>query len=528
MQGRVGSSEGFAGTLKNNKKNHCYPSRFILIYAVRDEEKRRCRTGDTILFKKYQLDRMIGQGRNGTVYLAFHRELEEMRAIKCVPKASATYAQFRQEALILKELRHPGIPIVYDLEEDLEFSYLIEEYLEGDSLSDLVEKQGSLAQETVIRYGIQICDLVHYLHIAGEIPILYLDLQPKNLLLCHETVKLIDFDHAAVLSEANEADERYGTPGCCAPEQRDVTQTLDIRTDVYAIGSILYYLMTGVYPGTKEEEAAGACGKRLWHVLRTCLQEQREFRYQTAEEVKLALEEIIRHSNVFGKIGKPGMGVSSNKNKSSLTVALIGSRPGVGTTHLSFSLSAYLRRHGWPNLYEEHNRSGAVRRMTEGSAVKADSYGIYSMKNMRLKPWYGAAVSWKAHPYSVVVRDYGTDWKLLKDRGDIDVVLLVCGGAWWDAGAEEEALEYLNQCPNLRLVYNHPMTGVRRKRPAGITGAQCFKVPYFEDPFEAGIQTEACWHEVMEGIWSEKEGVSLRGFLRKLTGKICRKIVSSV
>ena len=155
--------------------------------------------GDTILFGKYELIRTLGRGRCSTVYLAKHLELDEYRAIKCVSKMDTDYERFKKEALILKRLRHPGIPIVYDLEEEAFQSYLIEEFLEGDSFYDLIREKGHLNQDTVIRYGIQICDLVQYLHSAEQIPILYLDLQPKNLLVCHEQVKLLDFDHADFL-----------------------------------------------------------------------------------------------------------------------------------------------------------------------------------------------------------------------------------------------------------------------------------------------------------------------------------------
>ena len=87
---------------------------------------------NTVLFGKYQLIRTLGQGQTGTVYLAFHQELREYRAVKQVAKSSADYEQFKKEALLLTSLSHEGIPIVYDLEEDSCCSYLIEEYLEGD------------------------------------------------------------------------------------------------------------------------------------------------------------------------------------------------------------------------------------------------------------------------------------------------------------------------------------------------------------------------------------------------------------
>ncbi len=89
------------------------------------------------------------------------------------------YELFRKEALILKGIRDQGIPIVYDLAEDDQYSYLIEEYLEGDSLYALVSESGHCSSVMTIHYGIQICHLVHIMHSTMPTPVLYLDLHPK-------------------------------------------------------------------------------------------------------------------------------------------------------------------------------------------------------------------------------------------------------------------------------------------------------------------------------------------------------------
>ena len=88
------------------------------------------------------------------MYLAYHVELEEYRAVKVVPKSIADYDTFRKEALFLKTLRHPGIPIVYDVEEDTGYSYLIEEYLEGESLYALVNAWAAcrLRRQLILEY----------------------------------------------------------------------------------------------------------------------------------------------------------------------------------------------------------------------------------------------------------------------------------------------------------------------------------------------------------------------------------------
>lgn len=123
-----------------------------------------------------------------------------------------------ERSTFLKTLRHPGIPIVYDVEEDTGYSYLIEEYLEGESLYALVKRLGSLSVKAAADLGIQICRIIQFMN-SAENPILYLDLQPKNLLVCNGVLRLTDFDHAQYASDAAAFGERYGTIGFAAPEQ---------------------------------------------------------------------------------------------------------------------------------------------------------------------------------------------------------------------------------------------------------------------------------------------------------------------
>lgn len=151
----------------------------------------------TILFGKYQICRVIGSGRSGTVFLAKHLGLDEFRAIKRVAKEGSG---FLRETAVLRNLRHPGIPIIYDMEEDSIFYYLIEEYLEGESLYALVNRQGSLTGSKLISFGMELCQIMDYLHSFKPNPILYLDLQPHNILICRGTLKLIDFDQAVSVS----------------------------------------------------------------------------------------------------------------------------------------------------------------------------------------------------------------------------------------------------------------------------------------------------------------------------------------
>lgn len=128
----------------------------------------------------------------------------------------------------------------------------MEEFLEGESLFALVSRRGSLSKAETVSYGIQLCRIISYLHHSADNPILHLDLQPKNILLCQDVLKLIDFDQAVFKSCGRRAARRCGTAGCAAPEQY-TDEPLDEQTDIYAIGALLFYMRKGMFPN------AGAC-----------------------------------------------------------------------------------------------------------------------------------------------------------------------------------------------------------------------------------------------------------------------------
>lgn len=454
---------------------------------------------------------MIGRGRTGTVYLALHKELEEYRAVKAVAKSSLRYETFRKEALLLKELRHPGIPVIYDIEEDEAYSYLVEEYLQGESLETLVKTQGPLARCTVLKYVIQICGVVNYLHSAGTEPILHLDLQPKNLLVCHETIKLVDFGQAAGLTEANKATARFGTVGFAAPEQYDCRMKLDERTDIYAIGGLLYFLATGTYPD--REETPVLLGMRMWsreagRIAAACLEPVKEDRYGSVSQLKKDLENLLE------------------RPVSSLVVAVYGLEPCVGTTHISLALCAYLWKLGLPNLYEECHSSDHIRRLAEIQGLPIDSYGSLQVFGCVLKPCYGRQVQFRKHQYPIVIQDRGV-WG--KGEGFLwnevpTVQLVVAGGKWWNLGIEKMKE---NGCKifqdNTVILYNFSDQQIPVKRPEkkgiqkkwfqngrfqnGQIRSQLLRVPLFSNPFYPDRQAM----EWLELLWSLVEGCAENG-----------------
>lgn len=447
----------------------------------------------TVLFGKYQLHGILGTGQEGTVFLAIHLGLSEYRAIKRVSKSFLGYDYFRREALVLKDLRHPGIPIVYDVEEDESYSYLIEEYLEGESLYDLVKKQGHLSRELTIFYGIQLTSIINYLHLAGPNPILHLDLQPKNLLLCQDTIKLIDFGLAASLHDANLPGERYGTVGCAAPEQYLKDGVLDERTDIYAIGAILHYLYLGKFPQLPYQPAL-SMDTDLAAVINRCIKKDKEERFSSAQE----LMDRLRQLEDMGTAAKDRL------QSSSLTIALAGSKSGAGTTHVAIGLSVYLKNQGYPNIFEEKNDSGMGTDLGAYAAAKRDQYGLMQYRGFIWKPNYGPGVKLKKPPFKIRILDYGAglNQALLEVP---DVLVLVCDSRCWNRkNAHEAAKQVVKSHITYGIVYNHAAKGTRMKLPDGAVPAQCLKVPYFPDPFEINAYAKEFYKTLFHKVIDKK------------------------
>lgn len=476
-----------------------------------------------VLFGKYQICRVIGRGRSGTVFLARHLGLDEFRAIKRVPREDT---EFYREAAVLKDLRHPGIPIIYDLEEDANYYYLIEEYLEGESLSALVEREGRLKRAEVISFGMELCRIISYLHLFKPNPILYLDLQPNNILICRGTLKLIDFDQAVTSRMAKTQLRRYGTPGFAAPEQY-TGEPLDERTDIYAIGILLYYMGTGHLPQGGEDEAehraergAGpnvwpeyACfseqeskelGGELAALIVGCLCRRKEERCRSAAQV---LEDLLKlKSGVFAENQIP-----------LLRVAVAGSRHGMGVTHVSLSVVSYLSGNGFHCLYREQNESGAVRKAAHFLGGSPDEYGIFHIEGWAMKPEYGQCVMLEQPPYDAVVDDFGTGLQPVLDE-DYDLVLLVCGAGWWERDDSFDSIRFLAQNKNLRVLFNHVSQNKKMIFPGDIAKIKFYRLPLF--PLTGKTEfMDHFWKEVTAGTKGGKIAEKLRAERKPTAGR---------
>jgi serine/threonine protein kinase len=199
--------------------------------------------------ERYLVESLLGRGGMGNVYKARERTLDRHVALKIVPESRSGDAsfieRFRREARIAARLRHPRIVSVHEVGTMGPFPYFSMDYIEGSTLRSVVERRSALPQEDAISIVVEICRAVAHAHSKG---IIHRDLKPENVMIDGEgDVFVMDFGLArAVEDESNltQPGMIMGTPFYMSPEQL-AGRKLDERSDVYSIGLILYYCLTG-------------------------------------------------------------------------------------------------------------------------------------------------------------------------------------------------------------------------------------------------------------------------------------------
>ncbi len=187
---------------------------------------------------------------------------------------------FRQ----LMEHPLPGIPRIYEAVEEDAVLTLIEEYIPGTSLQELLDAQKALPEAQVVEYMVQLCGILHSLHSCNP-PIIHRDLKPANIIVTSDGIlKLLDFNAAKCAGGASAKDTvLMGTPGFAAPEQYGFGAS-DAQTDIYALGILMNLLLSGEL--SHECTVSGP----LASIIRRCIMMERSERYSSALDVQKALE----------------------------------------------------------------------------------------------------------------------------------------------------------------------------------------------------------------------------------------------
>lgn len=271
---------------------------------------------------KYEIIGILGQGGNGIVYLAKDMVLGKQWAIKqiCKEYVQDLKGSVLKEAAIMKELDHFGIPRITEQMEDDVYVYLVMDYCKGKSLLQYCQTE-EVAVEHVISWGIQLCDILEYLH-KQEPPVIFRDMKPANI-ICDKShhLKLIDFGIA--MTECAKYDAR-GTKGFAAPEQ--YRGEYSVQSDIYNLSATLWWclgdirayglrriLKKGMHDvRSKRYQSVSVLHRKLLHMQKKC---------RNGKHIKAVLLVILLFGISLGAAGL-WMKLSVNKKKVQETTAI--------------------------------------------------------------------------------------------------------------------------------------------------------------------------------------------------------------
>ena len=261
---------------------------------------------------RYEIRRRVATGGMGTLYLAHDPVLDRTVALKLFHgdlERPDARDKFVGEARAVAALNHPNIVTIYDYGEYASQPFLVMEYIQGETLADVIRRKPPMSPVVTVRWIEDLCSAVGYAHERG---IIHRDLKPANLMVdAYGRLKVLDFGIARMRGTlASHSTAVIGTPGYVAPEQIR-GGTIDHRSDIFSIGVVAYELFSFTEPFGAEtmhaithrtlndepvplDEVRPSIDPELAATVARALRKGTEERYQTAEELRDALASVRR------------------------------------------------------------------------------------------------------------------------------------------------------------------------------------------------------------------------------------------
>lgn len=357
------------------------------------------------LFDKYEMIKVLGTGSSGSVTLVRHISMDQERALKKVPKASAFAESALSEARLLKSLEHPSIPRIFDFEDDDAFYYIVEEYIDGETLDSFLLHQQLISPGLFFNICEQLCNVFIYLHTQISTPIIYRDLKPEHIIVCHNKLKLIDFGVSAHVIQDGNNFNHYGNIEFSAPECF-TEDTITPAADIYSLGQLLQYILTFT---------PDSFSHKFQHIIQKATTSDASLRYVTVAELYQEIQEIQKLTGQPHLIHK---------------IAVLGSHRGCGSTHVAVSLTCELNILGYHGIYIDSAKSVLCHGNHDGLQIFKQKNGYYYYKSFQGIPDYSDGIQFNIPKDAIQIYDLGTDVCNEKIY-DMDLVLYVCNGSFW-------------------------------------------------------------------------------------------------
>lgn len=446
-----------------------------MLFPINQEGARNIQ--EVIWFDRYLVLSELGRGSGSIVYLVRHQKLGEYRAVKRILKDSDATWKI-QEVSVLNRLKHPRIPRIYDMEEDDEAYYIIEEYIEGESLEALLLQSLFITPDFIYHTIMEVADVLDYMHHVLPNPVIYQDLKLEHVIIGKDGARLIDFGIASCQEEMGNKFQNYGTPNFCAPEKRSDAK-ISVQTDVYSIGKLLEELICA--EGTQKSQYLMYIAKKATNPVLT----------ERYESIRAFCTDFAKY-------------IQSDKNsvyqKHLLKkIVIAGSQPRIGTTHLSISFTEFLNRKNLSAVYQEKNPSDNMR-MSIRQGGFTEEGGLYRRRKFFGMPAYGEGVMVNSPRESIEILDYGTDlYGALSEQADL--FLLVMGCKEWEIEYAKTAYETVKQTKNLVLIANYG-NKQRAKQYAKQYERTVYCFPLDENPFQMTKEKEGLFERLLEKYWT--------------------------
>lgn len=254
--------------------------------------------GQTVLNGRYKVLSVIASKGMSAVYKVEDSSLHKKWCLKEIKKSNAgrgnvEYEALIQEANIMKTLDHVGIPRITTIEEEGDSLFIIMDYVDGMSMKSWLTQKGKINQDVVLLWMRQIVQTMMYLHNRKN-PIFYRDMKPDNIMIQTDgNLKLLDFGISMVLTGKDDVIlKALGTKGYAAPEQSKRGLKCDLRSDIYAMGKTMYFMLTGINPSQVKDGAFKrvrdvdpTIDEEVQAIVEKCCQENPNKRYQCCEDL---------------------------------------------------------------------------------------------------------------------------------------------------------------------------------------------------------------------------------------------------